>query len=194
MRDLTDCPREHLSALITDPSRAEQIKSLRQLYYREYWWRIWAVQEVVVAKNATIYCGEESIPWSVLDTIGDTLTLVKDDLARLMYHDPDSVHKLLSSGPRSMKLLHLSAVSKVPLLQLLRSHMSKYSSDPRDKIYGIVGISAARDDLKIDYSWSVHKVYLYTAQHIIKTTRNLDVICVKIHNRNEFGLPSWVPD
>jgi hypothetical protein len=62
VRDLADCPREHLSALITDPSRAEQIKALRQLYYREYWWRIWVVQEVVVAKNATIYCREESIP------------------------------------------------------------------------------------------------------------------------------------
>jgi hypothetical protein len=111
-----------------------------------------------------------------------------------MYHDPDSVHKLLSSGPRSMKLPHLSAVSKALLLQLLRSHMSKYSSDARDKIYGIVGTSAARDDLKIDYGWPVYKVYLYTAQHIIKTARNLDVICVKIHNRNEFGLPSWVPD
>jgi hypothetical protein len=148
VRDLTHCSVENLSALIKDPTRAEQIKALRQLYYRDYWWRIWVIQEVVVAKNATIYCGEESIPWDDLDGISDILALVKEDLSNMMYHHPDSVFKLLPSGPRSMKLFRitrptLSTNDQTPLLELLRSHMSKYSSDPRDKVYGLVGISDA---------------------------------------------------
>ncbi len=199
VHDLTNCAAENLSALITDPTRLDQIKALRELYYRDYWWRIWVIQEVVVAENVTIYCGDNSLPWAIFERVGDILAQVKDDLSKMMYHDPDSVFKLLSSGPRSMKLFRvqrptLSTDDQAPLLELLRSHKSKYSSDPRDKVYGLVGVSDARDGFKIDYSWSVHTVYLYTAQYIIKTTQNLDVICCKVHDRNSFGLPSWVPD
>jgi hypothetical protein len=122
----------------------------------------------MVAENAIIYCGEDSIPWATFDGISDILALVKEDLARTLYHDPDSVFKLLSSGPRSMKLFRikqptLSTHDQTPLLELLRSHMSKYSSDPRDKVYGLIGISDARSDFKIDYGWSVREVYVYTA-------------------------------
>jgi hypothetical protein len=195
VRDLLACAEEQLPGLVRDPSRIEQFEALRQLFYRDYWWRIWVIQEVVVAKKAMIYCGPESISWKDLSAVGGILQYAKDHLADIMFHDkPDSIYKLLSSGPRSLKLPEHSGTKQPRLLDLLLAHRSKYSSDPRDKVFGLIGISDARDTFTIDYSWSTRDVYIYAAKHVITATRNLNVICVKMHDMNPNNLPSWVPD
>jgi len=46
----------------------------------------------------------------------------------------------------------------------------------------------------IDYSQSVRDIYTHTARHIISTSKKLDIICVKQHDIDQYGLPSWAPD
>ena len=58
-----------MRAIVTDPERAEELEALVVLFRRQYWWRIWVIQEVSSAKKAMVYCGDESIPWEQLDNV-----------------------------------------------------------------------------------------------------------------------------
>jgi hypothetical protein len=183
------------------PSRQEEFDALIRFFRRDYFWRIWVVQEVACATNAIVYYGSESIPWSGLVGVCDKLSDARAFLRRVIYHDkPASLFSLMTGGPKNLILLRratlpISEGNAPSLLELLSTHMSKGSTLQHDKVYGIVGISADKDSFgKIDYSRSVRKTYIYTARHIISTTRRLDVICVQQNDDNVHGLPSWVTD
>jgi len=82
---------------------------------------------------------------------------------------------------------------------MFNAHWNKESTDPRDHIYGIIGLTTARDDekLQIDYSKSPSQLFSEVTEYIILRSRNLDVICALPKPKNfklEYRLPSWVAD
>jgi hypothetical protein len=45
--------------IINNQQRSDYLESLRSLHDREYWYRIWILQELVLAKNITIAFGSK---------------------------------------------------------------------------------------------------------------------------------------
>jgi hypothetical protein len=181
--------------VLTDPSRTEDIEALVVLFRRQYWWRIWVIQEVSCGKETTMYCGNNSIHWSTLLRFVDIMKQRSDYLHGLYYKHLSKVRTLTHGGPRGLQLSRYSLEHAPTLLDLLLSHKSKNSTDPKDKVYALVGLCNTRDTFgNFDYSSSMRVVYSHTARHIISTTRQLDVICVRQHDSDQFDLPSWVPD
>ncbi|KAL9008462.1 MAG: hypothetical protein Q9180_009503, partial [Flavoplaca navasiana] len=95
------------------------------------------------------------------------------------------------------------------LTSLLINSKALECTDPRDRLYAIFGMTFASgygdELLKPDYNLSVVEVYIKVAVHILKSRRNLDLLCHICHdcnipNRDKekvvelSGLPSWVPD
>lgn len=195
-RELASCPQEEIGAFVQDPTHTECLEALVVLFRRQYWWRIWVIQEVSCARNSTVYCGAEEMSWTELDSVCDILKTEIAFLHGLFYARPSYVRTLTHGGPRSLQLSRYSPNLDVPpLLELLLSHKSKKSTDPRDKVYALVGICSTRDTFgRINYSRSMRDIYTHTARHIISTSGKLDVICVKQHDRSQFDLPSWTPD
>jgi hypothetical protein len=191
MRDGSDGVRR-----MVDESQMEELHALVVLFRRQYWWRIWVIQEVSVANSAMVYCGDEAISWHDLDNVCDILKAEQDALHAVFYKSPSYVRTLTFGGPRGLQLSRYSpSADAPPLLELLLSHKSKKSTDPKDKVYALVGISSTRQTFgPIDYSRSMREIYTHTARHIIHTSQKLDVICVRQHNENQFDLPSWAPD
>lgn len=75
----------------------------------------------------------------------------------------------------------------------------KLASDPRDKLFGILGVlpDGVRKDFRADYSLSVKDVYTEIVDFLFKTTGRLDVICDSIYfpvHISSNNLPSFVPD
>jgi hypothetical protein len=99
--------------------------------------------------------------------------------------------------------------SPYPLLALLRATCVSglYSSrrdivleatDPRDKIYGLLGLAADRDELKElgvlpDYTQSCQDVYISVAAAILRQG-HLSALSLAQFSKAHIGLPSWVPD
>jgi hypothetical protein len=85
-------------------------------------------------------------------------------------------------------------------MQLLKRVVRKYrhlkSMDPRDKIYGLVGLVADPGDLGLDmnYESPVHEVYINFVKTVVSVTLELDAICYFRPQENTFNLPSWTPD
>ncbi|KUJ08181.1 HET-domain-containing protein [Mollisia scopiformis] len=196
-RDLNSCSsRDQIAAIVLDPEREPDFVALVTLFRRSYWWRIWVIQEVSSARTTTVYCGDEEIPWQQFDRVCDTLQESAEELSSLFYKHPSWVRSLTHGGPRGLQLSRFSPhLADPPLFELLLSHKGKLATDPKDKVYALVGVSSSRNNFgEIDYSQSERDIFTHTARHIISMSQKLDVIVVKQHDDNQYDLPSWVPD
>ena len=81
---------------------------------------------------------------------------------------------------------------------LLRATHDFKATDPRDKLFALIGISdpASCGPVHIDYTKDVSSLYRETARYIITEEQDLSLL----HHtgigktRKLIGLPSWVPD
>ena len=91
-------------------------------------------------------------------------------------------------------------------LSLVLSLRGFECTDPRDKVYSMLGIlgsmgQRAYQDLVPDYSKDVFEVYRDFVKCIVTDTKSLDILCLdwapSNHMKTEAGvseLPSWIPD
>jgi hypothetical protein len=140
---------------------------------------------VACAEKVTVYCGPESISWNELQAVCDVVKEAREGIRDHIYHDMLAlVFSLMRGGPNILTISDYSHASfsedKFPLLfELLRLHMSKLSTEPEDKVYGLVGISSDRNSFSIGYGRSIRSTYIYMGRHIISATQNLDLICLQ---------------
>lgn len=90
------------------------------------------------------------------------------------------------------------------LLGILAMFRTRNCTDPRDHIFGMLGLDLGdtgvdlRSRLKVDYTASAIQLYEDAASAIIQSSGNLDVlshVCQYSSIRTKLaGLPSWVPD
>lgn len=82
------------------------------------------------------------------------------------------------------------------LLQLLKTYRDREASDPRDKIYAMLGIAG---DLSIygivpDYRIPFEEVYKATTLQLILAYRSLEALNLTFGLSKTSQLPSWTPD
>lgn len=196
------CDRQYEVDLINHlrnewPSAA--ISFLRQLAQRPWFQRTWTMQEIGVAYQATVYCGDASISW--------------EDLSRA-YHILYEQVEIESPDFMRLPVIHLRDIRAlrawkhdldISFLDLLALASRRHATDARDKVFALLSHpSAFADDeytpgqllIEPDYSKDVVEVYTDTAKALIRRDRNLDVLS----HAEEFrylqpeNLASWVPD
>jgi hypothetical protein len=70
------------------------------------------------------------------------------------------------------------------------------STDPRDQVFALVGITRARDSLEMapNYALSAGQIFYNTTRYILLSSKKLDIIYLQPREDSPFELPSWVPD
>lgn len=167
---------------------------------KTWWTRVWTVQEVILAQDATIICGWHNMDWrSFKQAISTGIAMGAWDQVIL-----GSVNTELFPGLRVMNLM--SSISQVEtaaerLLQLLLELRKRRATDPRDKIFSCLGlVNDASNDLnmKPDYQTPTENVYIGAAKAIIISSHKLDILgAISVKNgkkETSLELPSWVPD
>lgn len=145
------------------------------------------VQEVLLAKKKMVHCGRSCFPWEVYRKA-----------AHAFWDDQSDPH--IRKGPRSFPdTRDLLQYGNESLLEGLRAFRKKLSENPRDKVFGILGMVSpvTQDVLPVNYSPSVKTVYTDVVDHLISWTGRIDVIRESIHfplHVNTTGLPTWCPD
>ena len=85
---------------------------------------------------------------------------------------------------------------RLSLLYLLCVFSESKVSDPKDKIYALLGLATDKVGIEPDYNKSVEEVYIDTAKKIITSSGNLDLLNASgiFTEGTGHDLPSWVPD
>ncbi|KAF4339010.1 heterokaryon incompatibility het-6 [Fusarium beomiforme] len=139
-----------------------------------YFSRIWVVQEIASAKQAVVLCVRQVMGWSFFH--------------RNLQWLPDKKWMLHFGSPRQVDDAH-------GFLTLLEDTRECDASDPRDKIFALLGLW--KEDMDPDYTLSPQEVYTGLAASLV-TDRDKEVagrlLDMASHGRSMPGLPSWVPD
>jgi hypothetical protein len=155
--------------------------------------RIWVVQELALSKTATIRIGHYSIPWIPFQQFFQWLPHHKAD--------PETRTTLVSACNRVFKV-----ASSDHFDSQLRRTLHLAATDPRDKVYSILGISEFSDaPIRPDYGKSTRMVYSEAVACLLREKRLMLYFATKLQAETVLDkamylpswtmpLPSWVPD
>jgi hypothetical protein len=156
--------------------------ALMDLFRREWWMRIWVIQEVALAKQTMIACGNHHLS---ADSYNDAMLILR--AAFILWGETDDLHLRRFKGALQKKTSN-------DLLQLAQQYRELNATDPRDKLYGLLGLV---EDMGFEpeYRLSVRGVYGRFVESCTKSTGTLDVLSfVSPTFSNTHSLSSWIPD
>ncbi|KAJ0109379.1 uncharacterized protein J7T55_000304 [Diaporthe amygdali] len=214
-----EMPRE-ITRRTPAPFSEQNFAAVVALFDREYWHRLWVVQEVFNARAINVHCGPAILPWSAFQTASDVFQDHRDVLERSFHPGYSNRFYQARSGSYPQVLVHegpgsLARVGSranfmdgddVPdrlvfqnLLEVMQACRRKLSSDPKDKVFGLLGVLSEkiRSEIKVDYGVPVKDIYVNIFRTVVEKTGSLDILCESIHfpdYANNNNLPSWVPD
>lgn len=136
------------------------IEPLKRLFRRRYWTRLWIVQELILAQDLIIACGNCAVPFVGVRMVDASLYLLDQrsfdvDAHGLLDLFPDQVRFLViwtQDSPRQRR-----SPEMVPEVFMVYSGME--CENPKDKVYALSAIVEGRLDITVDYSRPASWVY-----------------------------------
>ncbi|TKA80433.1 hypothetical protein B0A55_03378 [Friedmanniomyces simplex] len=162
-------------------------RSLEAFLRRRWFSRVWVVQEVLLAKQATLICGDDQAPWSSFEAAVSSWY---------------SEYTAATAPPPAVLRGH--AWLAFGTLRALQTTRICEATDPRDKVYGIAALLqpahltlGAGPGVDVDYRKSVDAVFTEVAlTHLSSPVLHpghskLDILS---YVQSDTMTPSWVPD
>lgn len=179
------------------------IQAMYSFFDRAWWIRLWVLQELALAENATINCGVHTVSWQELFAgFRLVLNITKAEFTSTI-EDFSGLFRMVRIASPSMLLWLSFRVSKCKGLSL--SSVLKYvfylsglqCMDPRDRIFGFFGLltKSEQEEILIDCSKSCTEVFIHVAKDLLQE-QGLDILslCQRRRFSHKINLPSRVPD
>lgn len=192
------------------------VTDIRRFFTRPWWRRIWVLQEITIPENAEFVCGTKRITRRRCSAALNAYcalwsTLITKDFTSLTPYQLEIVMSIFQHRPTVMlSSWNIYRYSRFPLAALLRAtcvgsinlrrhgphHLE--STDPRDKIFALLGLAADREELKDlgvypDYTKSCKETYT-TAMAALLQQGHISLLSFCQIPKLQSDLPSWVPD
>jgi len=166
------------------------LAGLRQLFASPWWKRIWIVQEVVAASEIVIRYGSHFIPWHFLAEV------CRGIQANEFRAHPRSPILRTCGYRKFMALDSFRRHGAMLLIRLLQCTREYNATDPRDKIYALLGIAndVTPQDIFPDYTQPPESVYLKVVRFMVTIRKSLDIISSGRLALAAPGVPTWSPD
>jgi hypothetical protein len=147
---------------LTCPRDRERLKddmawgALLYLREREYWNRVWIVQEIGLASGVRIVCGEDQIPWQLISN----LRRVRKSVWTKYLSDGEWAF-MRSFPARIDQQREVRQRNDCVLWTLIESFRDSLCQDPLDRVYGFHGLSndCGSSGLPINYLKSLNELY-----------------------------------
>ncbi|KAI3320088.1 heterokaryon incompatibility protein-domain-containing protein [Xylariaceae sp. AK1471] len=192
--------------LIT-PANTKKWLDLLVLMRSSWFTRRWVIQELALAKDAIVHCGNKRVHWNDFSVAISLMVLRFEKIRRLFQASQDSMEEkdaITSLNPLGAKILvdeignmftkneDGSIFKPLQGLETLASTLASFStSDPRDTINCILNIAKetysfgpgnllTRNDNpppKPDYTQKLDYVYIAFVRWVVQNTGSLDIIC-----------------
>jgi hypothetical protein len=152
---------------------------------RPWFDRLWVTQEIQLANHrATVQCGNDEISWLRLRRAASCIFNKKE----MPYEFHDRAFKM----ERLMRYSH-----NMDFYSILVRSATSLCADPRDKIYGLLGLASQRvaGAIHPQYALPVETVYRESILLLLDQTQRLDALQYGNWNADqEQQIPSWIPD
>jgi hypothetical protein len=141
-----------------------QARAVLALCQRNYWNRIWIVQEIMVAKKASILCGDKQVSWAKFQNFIADLQIISD--RGLAMHTIGGSVTLDSPAAVIVKAKMRWNGNPQPLSTLLEIYRQQQATDIRDKVYALHGLAYDNDSVVINYNIEPKALLLEVLYHI----------------------------
>ncbi|KAH0545136.1 hypothetical protein FGG08_000748 [Glutinoglossum americanum] len=181
--------------------------AISKLFKLRYWTRVWTFQEMALAKTLRFACGTHSIDYGKMSIVTDWLENLED----MLLIQPEFLSNGVWRAFRTNGILSWVVVQRISHARDTFRDDTKYAwirrqtyflmassflvTDPRDRIYGLLGIT--HSTVVPDYSKSVREVYCEFTETWMKELQSmifLSMAGIGFGSENKFGLPSWTPN
>jgi len=171
-------------------------RGLTNLFKRPLFSRVWCIQEIKLAQHALVVWGEQYLPWP---EVGLTALWIFNK-GMLM----DDSKETSGTSLEDVRVGNADTIYKWDpiswsFLETLSEFREFQSTDPRDKVYGLLGLigsEAEGGSMVPDYEKSAALVFTETALHTINSTKHLLVFAYVKHQPDydgDDGYRSWAP-
>jgi hypothetical protein len=169
------------------PAVDKRWNALAEVLKSPWFERCWVIQEIAVSKtDPIILCGNQHIIWSVFQEVVIWLNRAGMGYRTLRMELVNSIQEIIGRrvwGDNGVS----DTVSQLHVL--LRLTSSLRSTDPRDKVFALLGLSCETKDpdhwpeeLVPDYNRSVQDVYTAATRYCSRQTSDLSVL-----SQHEYG-------
>ncbi|KAF3005261.1 hypothetical protein E8E14_006012 [Neopestalotiopsis sp. 37M] len=180
---------------------------ISRIFQRPWFRRVWVLQEARVNAKVTFHCGDEKISkitlWAGGRAVIATMNNVFNQNRSWVADDP--LWQTLSGANfisrRTLDLVQSNEGDLILEELLLETstnlgHWSYEASDPRDRVYAILGLSSDLSTLGLDsdYEKPCRVVYTTAAETIITKSGTIDILYAVTWPKNVQSMPHWVPD
>ncbi len=208
-----------IEKLVRDESVINEWTAFVDLLHNPVFSRLWLVQEVAVARNVTLHCGQPAIHYGDLVEAVALFMAFRTEIS-LLFRNRKESYKQLTDGKVTMakRFIDVSTnamritynkAKRVLSLEALVSHLFDLgSSDGLDRIYSVLAIAKDGPELneetllfnkvqpdgtlQIRYEKSVLEVYQSFVIRSIKLSQSLNIICRHWASSVDEVLPTWV--
>jgi len=173
-------------------------QAVDELLARPWWGRTWIVQEVWCASDAVLQCGATKLKWKNFQKAMDYAEGWDDMGDHVKGTERQSQWETLRR--RYTLAIHLAKarVNGSTLSSLLWNIWDRASTDPRDKVFAVLGLVGENKDgdstMEPDYRKSMDQIYREIAREIIIKESRMDILLAASGVYGNDELPSWVPD
>jgi hypothetical protein len=193
-----------------------QKNALSVLLARRYFSRVWILQEVILARTVVCVLGSIVFDFDIVLYIGmicklanrdytvvklDDFTIGKSHYSGRHYSDPSPYQTAIHLGILGKARLALQQRFLPHFLELVPMALACDTSDERDRIYGILAVSAEllhhdEPTIVVDYNRSVDEVYANATASLALRRNDLEFLSLVGEQKpmQARDLPTWCPD
>jgi hypothetical protein len=167
------------------------------LLSRTWFERMWTLQELLLAKHATIMCGTQSMSW---DALCQALELIEASFPLSSKGTRNFVNCFYACSDFKEMLEDIDNNktddgAKI-LSRMVHHSRIRHATNPKDKIFALYGLSQKlkRPMPQPDYTQSIAEIYTKATVAIIQQDNSLWPLENLWSENRRDDLPSWVPD
>lgn len=178
---------------------ASVLKALNTVFGSQWFMRAWTVQEIVLAKKATLLLETSYLSWDIAARAWINLSQhMRSCCSECVYSLPGSAADIIYQI--SCRVLEITEAkqsyeSGQHIVQCLLRFNGRECLDPLDKLYGLLALQSSKTPTPItpNYKSSLQELFSRFALDTIATQGWLVPFCLDLEQLKP-NLPSWVPD
>jgi Heterokaryon incompatibility protein (HET) len=147
-----------------DDKNDEGWAALANLCRREYWYRTWIIQELLLASNIDLLCGDTKVSWKALEHIANVIP----HKTMKMIESSGVIKAIKISNSLPFRFVEQRLKQQPASLRtLLHTYQDSQCIDPRDKVYAMLALASdcrAGEGIVADYSKDLCQVYMDVMQ------------------------------